>query len=285
MNKEEYKRQTERRNERLQAIESERSWRGKFRGWFKWWWTPSDRFAFFIALFTAALALVAYFQLSAMRSTDEAIHRQLSAIEADERPWMKVEKIEPLVHPLDSRIGGLRFSGPNTVGFLPLHFLLKNVGRAPALNIRVGVGQIFGYPDKIDDLAKIQEEQCKALDVAFPPSPLVVDNTTFIRIIFPGDEASYDSVALAVLPQQIDRFSTGDPDNKVFQLWFYGCVRYTYANSTEAHQTSFAYRVAHTVDAPIPGGKAMDVSFKPWEDIPADRIVLEPRPMTAGKTN
>jgi hypothetical protein len=88
------------------------------------------------------------------------------------------------------------------------------------------------------------------------------------------------------MPDQIEKYSTGDdPGKKVFQLWFYGCIRYTFANSTKQHQTSFSYRVSHIVDAPIPGGKAMDVSFKPWEDIPAERIWLEERPMTSGITN
>lgn len=67
MDKEEYKRQNEQRHKRKDA----KSFGNR---WFGWWKTPSDRFAALIALFTAVLAGVAYFQLSAMRSTDEATH-------------------------------------------------------------------------------------------------------------------------------------------------------------------------------------------------------------------
>jgi hypothetical protein len=70
MDKEEYKRQNKERDEKKNVKRfSER--------WFKWWNVPSDRFAALIALFTAVLAVVAYFQLKAMRHTDEAINDQL----------------------------------------------------------------------------------------------------------------------------------------------------------------------------------------------------------------
>src|ERR1700693_1722761 len=105
MNREEYKRQNEQRaasrNERLaQEAKTEilrqesevraardaayrTSLRYKFR-FLKWrpgWWnTPADRFGFFVAAFTAARVVVAYFQLGAMRHTDEAINEQLAEV-------------------------------------------------------------------------------------------------------------------------------------------------------------------------------------------------------------
>ena len=74
-------------------------------------------------------------------------------------------------------------------------------------------------------------------------------------------------------------------EKKSFNCGFMDVSDTLFANSKEPHQTGFAYRVAHIVDAAIPGGKAMEVTFKPWEDIPADRVLLEDRPMTAGITN
>jgi hypothetical protein len=70
MDKEEYKRQNEERDTKKKT----KSFRER---WFGWWKTPSDRFAFFIALFTLALAVESYFQLDAMRHTDAAINEQL----------------------------------------------------------------------------------------------------------------------------------------------------------------------------------------------------------------
>jgi hypothetical protein len=52
-----------------------KSWRPE------WWKNPSDRFAFLIAFFTAALSGVAYLQYLAMSNTDRAIHSQLEVME------------------------------------------------------------------------------------------------------------------------------------------------------------------------------------------------------------
>ena len=94
-----------------------RRWKGRLYDLISWWHTPSDRFAALIALSTIALVVVAAFQLNAMNRTDDAIHRQLKVIEADQRPWMKVEKVEAYVHPLG--YGGLQFNGGKNIGFLP----------------------------------------------------------------------------------------------------------------------------------------------------------------------
>jgi len=246
-----------------------------------WNWTALGTCV--IALFTILIYFVGRYQWRTFQEQLSVMQSQLDAMEADQRPWMKIEKLEPYASPIDPRLGGLRFSGSDTVGFLPLNFLLKNVGHSPAFDVRVGIGQFFGHAQNKPDLAKEEQENCAALDNAFPPTPLVVDNTTFIRVIFPGDEMVYNSVALAIVPPLLDKLE--DHGKNGFPLWFYGCIRYTFANSKEPHQTSFAYMVAHTVDAPIPGGKAMDVTFKLGEDIPADRILLDPRPMTSGITN
>jgi len=48
---------------------------------------------------------------------------QLDAMEADQRPWMKIEKLEPYKSPIDP--WGLKFAGSDVVGFLHLNFLLK----------------------------------------------------------------------------------------------------------------------------------------------------------------
>jgi hypothetical protein len=135
----------------------------------------------FVALAAIATAVVGLWQWKALNHQGELLQGQLNVMEADQRPWMKIETIAPNVSPIDPNFGGLRFCGPNSPGFLPLHFLLKNVGRSPAFDVRVGVGQFFGYAQEFD-LAKEQREACAALDNAFPQLPMVVDNTTFISL-------------------------------------------------------------------------------------------------------
>src|SRR4029077_6176596 len=109
-------------------------------------------------------------------------------MEADQRPWVKIQKLEPYKSPIPE-LGGLRFNGSPNVGFLPLDFLLKNVGHSPAFQIRLAVGQFFGYAEQKTDLAKEEQERCAALDTAYPPRPMVVESANLIPVLFPGDEA------------------------------------------------------------------------------------------------
>jgi hypothetical protein len=141
----------------------------------------------------------------------------------------------------------------------------------------------LGYAEQKTDLAKEEQEGCAALDTAYPQRPMVVESANLIPVLFPGDEAPDTNTGLFILRTQLDKLE--DQGKNGFQLWFYGCIRYKFANLKEPHQTSFAYQVVHIVDAPIPGGKAMDLFFKFGEDIPEDQILLRPQPMTSGITN
>jgi hypothetical protein len=234
-----------------------------------------------MALFTVGIYCVGLAQWQTFQQQLTAMQGQLDAMEADQRPWVKIQKLEPYKSPIPE-LGGLRFNGSPNVGFLPLDFLLKNVGHSPAFQIRLAVGQFFGYAEQKTDLAKEEQERCAALDTAYPPRPMVVESANLIPVLFPGDEAPDNNTVLAILRTQLDKLDEG---KNGFQLWFYGCIRYKFADLKEPHQTSFAYQVVHIIDAPVPPGKAMDVVFKFGEDIPADQIRLRPQPMASGITN
>jgi hypothetical protein len=236
-----------------------------------------------MALFTVLIYLVGRDQWRTFQKQLTVMQGQLDAMEADQRPWLKIQNLEPYKSPIDPQLAGLRFYGSDAFGFLPRHFLLKNVGRSPAFEIRVAVGQFFGYAEQKTDLAKEEQERCAALDTAYPPRPMVVESANLIPVLFPGDEAPDDNIPLAILRTQLDQLE--DQGKNGFQLWFYGCIRYRFTDLKEPHQTSFAYQVVHIVDAPVPPGKAMDLFFKFGEDIPADQIRLRPHPMTSGITN
>ena len=251
----------------------------KFRYAWGWLFEKPERLT---AVSTCVIAFATVVALGISTAQWGALRRQLHLTETEQRPWVEIEKIEPAINSIDE--GGLRFfHGQNSPGVLHLHMLLKNVGRSPAFNVRVGITPFFGYAQKIDKLGEDQEKNCAALDNAFPQTPAMVDNPTIpIPIVFPKEEIPIDSLVVGMLPEQIEKFSTGDtPANRAFQLWFYGCVHYNFANSNQRHKTSFAYRVLHIVD----DQGARDFTFRPWEDIPANRIVIEPRPMTSGTTD
>jgi len=179
----------------------------------------------------------ALLQWHVLGTTDDKIGRQLSVLETNQRPWMKIETVKAYSSPLTTAFDGLRFNGPKGAAFLPLHIMLKNVGQTPAFDVRASIGELFDGKLDPKELKERERKNCEALDNAFPPVPLLVDNTTYIRAIFPNDEAPYDSLALALSPEEIAKYSGPDGVNKTFQLWFYGCIRYTFASASEPHQT------------------------------------------------
>src|SRR5262249_2807960 len=109
MNLEEYRR----RNKEREA--SQRNKVHSFR--VSWLWsTPSDRIALLGAISTAALALVAVWQLWVLRG-------QLTAMENDQRPWVYITTPVTMITP---------FHFDETGGHVSLQFTLKNVGKTPA---------------------------------------------------------------------------------------------------------------------------------------------------------
>ena len=248
-----------------------------------------------MALFTVGIYLVGRAQWHTFQRQLTAMQGQLDAMEAEQRPWVKIQKLEPYQWPIYPWVratpnvpmtpqrpasAGLVFS-PD-VGFIALDFVLENVGHSPAFEIRVAVGQFFGLTEQKTDLAKEEQQRCATLDMD-PPRPMVAESANLIPVLFPGDEASNTNPGVFILRTQLDKLE--DQDKNGFQIVFYGCVRYKFANLKEPHQTSFAYQVAHLVDAPTSTGKATDFFFKFGEDIPVDRILLRPQPMISGITN
>jgi hypothetical protein len=204
---------------------------------------------------------------------------QLDQMRSDRRAWIKVDEVAAFAspNPVMNIPDGLVFPTKDFPGFLPLRILVRNVGNSPAFNVRVGAWAIFGYAENIPDLAAHERKLCASLDT-YPTVPKLVDNTSFAATLFPGDVLSIDEVAVSLPSDSIKKFT--DAKTNSFQLWFYGCVRYNLGDSDIPHQTGFAYRVSQIVDAAIPGGKAMEISFQPWVNVPASRIHIEPRPMS-----
>jgi hypothetical protein len=85
MDRHEYKRQNEQREARkqeklLEKANSEKVW---YQRRPKWWRVPSDRFSFFVAAFTGALAFFSVWQLIVIRG-------QLDAMERDQQPYVGI---------------------------------------------------------------------------------------------------------------------------------------------------------------------------------------------------
>jgi hypothetical protein len=140
MDRLEYKRQNEQREARakakfLEEIESQKEWYQRRPAW---WKTPSDKFSFFVAFFTAALALFAIWQLTVMRG-------QLNAMERDQQPhiWVGDKLPRPEFLPAFG-----------TKGMIAWPWNFTNFGKGPAKNLtidaflKIGDGPFKRTPDR-----------------------------------------------------------------------------------------------------------------------------------------
>jgi hypothetical protein len=228
---------------------------------------------FIIAVTGGAIIL----QVSEMRKAYRPAQTQADVAEANERPWIKVDRVEPAINKFAP--GGLFFVKSNFVGFLDLHLVIENIGRSPAFNIVADVWPQFG--DDAPPTLKEQGDKCLSLGNMYRYVHTFAENSDFIPVLFPNDPTPYDGRPLAIMPEQINKAIKG---TNTYTLWFYGCVYYEISKSLQPHQTGFAYKVNRLVDAPPPFGKAI-TNFNAWESVPADRILFTPIPLAAGPTD
>jgi hypothetical protein len=123
MDRLEYKRQNEQREARakaksLEEMEARKDWYQRRPAW---WKTPSDRFGFCVAFFTAALALFSIWQLTVMRG-------QLNAMERDQQPYIWIGDKLPRPEFLPS-IG--------TKGEIIWSWNFTNFGKGPAKDLTI----------------------------------------------------------------------------------------------------------------------------------------------------
>lgn len=208
-----------------------------------------------------------------------AAEEQLTVVKLDQRPWIKIEKVSPARHPnpeSDVAFSGLRWwKGDDAPGVVPLKVEIRNVGKAPALEIRIGAWALIDPGSNAEQAIAEQQERCDKLDKSFPSRPAFFDGPNLPQVIFPGDVEGSDS-ALVVIP------ASAVKGKDRFQFWFYGCVSYRFSGSDKPGITPFAYRVARIVKADIPGGKAKEVLFRGREDVPVEEISFEARPWASG---
>jgi len=247
-------------------------------GWTKW----TAIGTFLAAVIAGGAALVFNGQLRAMKEANEDNRK---AFLQTNRAWMKPDEVAPSISQNAFVPDGLFFPRHGFPGFLGLHIVVRNVGRSPAFNVRVGAWTLYGYAQKIENLREYEEKLCATLD-SYPTKPQLIDNTGYAATVFPNDTVSFDETGLALQPKDMEKYSSGVGAGRGFALWLYGCIRYTFAESKIPHKTGFAFRAGNIIDVPgAPGGKAMEVGFRPYVNVPAKQIRLDPRPMALGSAD
>jgi hypothetical protein len=209
-----------------------------------------------VTLFTGVLAIVSIFQWLALRSTDDATHKlakaafkqagaanksadaaQTSAnaaiagnnlnraiFIASQRPWVYADVT--VVGPWKWDINGASVT---------LLFVLKNIGRSPALHVSVDP-EIYaiavGVDKTIDPIGK-QREICNKMR----QRPYMVYD--FSHTIFPGNSAE-SQIIIHLGKEEIARLTQ---EVEFITPQIVGCIDYTFVFEQEHHQTGFLFDI------------------------------------------
>lgn len=244
------------------------------------------------ALWIAAAVGVAAIIISTRDSSNQrdATLQTMHEMQAEQRAWMKLESVitQPSPYPeaiifrqeeglysvINMKKGGARDE------VLPLRIVVKNVGRSPALNVRVGAWPVFGKADRHSaHLREYGRRMCATLASPYVPA------------IFPDEIRTYDAVEVNLPAEAIAKFShypAGDGMRKQrgFKLWFYGCIRYDLSGSNKPHQTGFSYEVIWVsdpaTDPAFKGARTGDDVFIPFQNVAGKHLMFRPNVTNAG---
>jgi hypothetical protein len=162
---------------------------------------------------------------------------QLDEMQAEQRPWLKVEV---------SVKGNLFPAGPYFG--LPVNITITNVGHSPAFNVQPFSFLYAAPPAHSSDLEIAQRGFCekgRRFGIAKPPLDTVLAMGT---TMFPGDHDpswNWSGVFPIATSQQsnLKDVSFMEQGRRVINLWLVGCVDYAFGTPAVHHQTGFIYHV------------------------------------------
>jgi hypothetical protein len=199
---------------------------------------------------THDLASAAKTQAEALGQQAAIMQGQLKAMEADQRPWIKIEA---------TIAGPLTFFEPVGFADMPMHFMLTNVGHSPAFNVRLTAWS-FLLSLNHHELEREWGERCEN----FKRTPL--DNPARGMILFPCDQLPWDQSGIGLTPDDIKKNIIDEGGNKGLDVWIYGCADYVFGEPKAHHQTGFVYRLGHLI--PSKGVMALSFRFRAAWNIP-----------------
>jgi hypothetical protein len=180
---------------------------------------------------TVAIAVLTYYVVRFTAEQGMITNRQLSIMETDQRPWIKIETIEA-ISPLTFKTDGVEVGGG-----VKLLFNLQNVGKSPALKPMIDTRLAFDA-----DLPDRQRKYCAdikrhRIGAAHGLQP---ENT-----IFPTDKASIESLAWSQRDdmKEVLEWAANSPDNKSNNLAVIGCIFYDFTFVDGPHQTGIMLRL------------------------------------------
>jgi hypothetical protein len=190
----------------------------------------------FTAAATVAIAVLTVYVVHFTSEQGKITNRQLSVMEADQRPWIKTE----ITFASDLTYSDIRMS-------VTLHYSLKNVGRSPALNVE-GFPKLrptllwpvnSSYIDLLDPMKEIKT-YCDDLTSSLTA---ITRSQPWGAIIYPGETIEKDepvSIEISdikkILPTVVP-FVVGKPEPSA-PILMLSCIDYQASIESRHHQTA-----------------------------------------------
>jgi hypothetical protein len=201
-----------------------------------------------------AQVFIYFRQASIMEEQTIISARQLAMVEADQRPWLKV----------DVTIDSIIFLDNKDV-VMDLNIKVKNVGKSPADDIREGFGLVATDVGVLLHAGREEEKQCAAL-------------TGPGRFLFPGDEDPFASYGVRL--DATKYLQTLQKPGKI-SFTVIGCADYALSRNRERRgYTGVAYNVTSHED----GSQEFEFEVIPGE-VAHDKIRVYRNPFAADSSN
>jgi hypothetical protein len=182
-----------------------------------------------IAIFIATLAGAG---VAAIQWT--ALNRQISIMEADQRPWVSMSAPPTIVGPLVAM--------GNDVAMIPLHFKIKNTGKSPARHVGISL-KMVGLPH-VSDLLAEQERFCPREDQPLPKGSKYIELS-----VFPGDEYEIQKPVF-VDPKDVQEIRDHNAKKHLVVAAIVGCINYHFIDDERTHRTGIILTLLRKVPAP-----------------------------------
>lgn len=230
-----------------------------------------------VAAIAAIVAVyIAYEQLRNAQSVAQeqvkAVGRQLTLMENDQRPWIRVdaEAIEEFA---------FRTHESTTYGSTPIKYFVTNVGKTPAFNVEV-MTRAFVVGDGRADIDSEQMKWCHHAKTNRSARQKL--------FVFPNERELWGFhggvFGTAPHPDEIAKYAKIVDGRRLIQFYIFGCATYDFGRPNSIHQTAFLFQVAHQIKR-SDGSITLSLEFDLEERVPKEQIILLQHPSAPDLTN
>ena len=223
-----------------------------------------------LVIATAGLIVVGLLSFGVSLLQWQAIRGQLDAMQADQRPWIKIHRV----------IKGEAMDLSSPIAIFPVRFTIENVGRSPAFNVQFDV-RMQPYADNVEQNANALCSQLKMMST---------QNENLGQVLFPNTSVADDELggfgghmAAAVTHESVLNAARPNPvlkNDLSVPVFVYGCATYRAGSENKQHQTGFIF-----MSAQIIGDHSDTFGLDVTKPIEAEKLLLFETQQGSGLTD